>query len=98
VRDRFGDSGITGLCIVDLKDDTAYLDSFLLSCRVLGKHIEDTFLLFVLNQLKQQNIKTVQAKYIPTSKNMQVKDFYQENGFRVIVRDEEGCTEYSLEI
>jgi FkbH-like protein len=98
VRDRFGDSGITGLCIVDLKDDTAYLDSFLLSCRVLGKHIEDAFLIFVLNQLKQQNIKTVQAKYIPTSKNMQVKDFYPENGFRVIARDEEGCTEYSLDM
>jgi FkbH-like protein len=98
VRDKFGDSGITGLCIIDFAGETAYLDSFLLSCRILGKHIEDVFLNFVLDQLKQQGIKTVQAQYIPTVKNMQVKDFYAENGFQIIAQDEKNCTEYSIDV
>jgi FkbH-like protein len=98
VRDKFGDSGITGLCIIDFAGETAYLDSFLLSCRILGKHIEDAFLNFVLNQLKQQGVKTVQAQYIPTAKNMQVKDFYTNNGFQTIVQDEKIYTEYNIDI
>jgi FkbH-like protein len=98
VRDRFGDSGVTGLCIVDMAGETAYLDSFLLSCRILGKHIEDAFLNFVLNHFKQQGVRNIQAQYIPTAKNMQVKDFYAKNGFRIIANDEKNCINYSIDV
>jgi FkbH-like protein len=98
VRDRFGDSGITGLCIVDMAGETAHLDSFLLSCRILGKHIEEAFLNFVLNYLKQQGVGNVQAQYIPTAKNIQVKDFYAKNGFQIIAHDKNGCMSYRIDI
>jgi FkbH-like protein len=97
VRDKFGDSGITGLCIIDFVDETAYLDSFLLSCRILGKRIEEAFLNFVLNLLKQQGVKTVQTQYIPTAKNMQVKDFYDKQGFHKITGENE-CVIYLMDI
>jgi FkbH-like protein len=98
VRDRFGDSGITGLCIIDFTGETADLNSLLLSCRILGKQIEEAFLSFILNILKQQGVKTVQAQYIPTAKNMQVKDFYAKNGFIATAQDENGCTSYDIDI
>jgi predicted enzyme involved in methoxymalonyl-ACP biosynthesis len=78
--------------------ETAHLDSFLLSCRILGKHIEDAFLIFVLNQLKQQSIRNVQAQYIPTAKNIQVEDFYTKNGFKIVARDEKGCINYNIDV
>jgi FkbH-like protein len=97
VCDRFGDSGITGLCIVDLAGKIAIIDSLLLSCRILGKHIEDAFFNFILSQLKKQSIQTVKAKYLPTTKNMQVKDFYDRQGFRKIISDDD-CVVYSMDI
>jgi FkbH-like protein len=88
VHDKFGDYGITGLCIVDLEGKTAKIDSLLLSCRILGKQIEEAFLNIVLNQLKQQNIQTIQAQYIPTAKNIQVKEFYDKQSFQRIAGQE----------
>ena len=40
VQDRFGDYGIVGLCIIDYLDNQANIDSFLMSCRVIGRKIE----------------------------------------------------------
>jgi FkbH-like protein len=97
VRDKFGDSGITGLCIVDLEGEIAFIDSLLLSCRILGKHIEDAFFNYILNQLKKHGIKTVKAQYIPTAKNIQAKDFYDEQGFQRIVKDDDYVV-YAMEI
>jgi FkbH-like protein len=96
VCDKFGDSGITGLCIVDLAEETALIDSLLLSCRILGKHIEDAFFNYILNQLKKQDIQTVKALYVPTAKNMQVKDFYDRQGFQKITGDDD-CTVYTMD-
>jgi FkbH-like protein len=97
VRDRFGDSGITGLCIIDLAEETALIDSLLLSCRILGKCIEDAFFNYILNQLKKQGIQTVKALYIPTVKNIQVKDFYDRQGFQKITEDDD-CAVYTMNI
>jgi FkbH-like protein len=97
VRDRLGDSGITGLCIVDLVDETAHIDSLLLSCRILGKQIEEAFLSHILNHLKNRGIQTVHALYIPTEKNVQAKDFYDRQGFRKMAEDEDG-TRYKMDM
>lgn len=77
VADRFGDSGITGAMIV--RD--GHIDTLLLSCRVLGKRIENAFVATVLNVLRQKGLRRVTAQYIPTAKNGQVADFYNRMGF-----------------
>jgi FkbH-like protein len=83
VRDRFGDSGMTGLCIVDVAGDAANINSLLLSCRILGKDIENAFVAYILKTLKSVDIQRVTSEYIPTAKNAQVRDFYEKNGFVV---------------
>lgn len=84
VKDRFGHYGLTGVCIVRDKADCWEIDTMLLSCRVLGKKIEEQFFGFVLNQLKAHQSRRVIAKYIPTLKNEQVKDFYSKFNFCLI--------------
>ena len=82
VKDKFGDNGITGLIIIELEGSVAKINSLLLSCRILGKGIEFAFISYSLNKLKKFGIKKVQAKYIATQKNSQVKDFYEKVGFK----------------
>ncbi len=83
VKDKFGDSGITGLAIIklDLINKNAYIDSFLLSCRVLGRKIESCFLKIILNNLIDIEIFDITSNYIRSDKNIQVENFYQNHGF-----------------
>jgi len=96
VSDRFGDNGITGVAIIETnaQEKTACIDSFLLSCRILGKNIEGTFLREIMSDLKREGIAKITASYIPTSKNMQVACFYENNGFQLVETEEQGVKNY----
>lgn len=94
VADKFGDNGITGCMMVN--GDT--IDTFLLSCRVLGKGIEKAFLRKVLSVLKDDGIRNVRADYIPTAKNGQVKDFYDKCGFQCIIEGPDGAKSYVMDM
>jgi len=97
VSDKFGDSGITGEIIIKYNGDKAEIDTLLLSCRILGKDIEKTFVKSVLNLLVQQGISKVTATYIPTAKNAQVADFYDKLGF-IPVSESNGIKLYELRL
>lgn len=73
VADKFGDYGLTGALIIKNNN----IDTFLLSCRVLGKGVENAFLLSVLKQYNGE----IRAEYSPTLKNTQVADLYDRLGF-----------------
>jgi FkbH-like protein len=94
VEDKFGDNGITGCIIV--KENR--IDTFLLSCRVLGKGIEIAFAKAVFKELKGLGIPSVTAQYIPTVKNGQVKDFYEKCGMTLTSETAQGEKEYILSL
>lgn len=97
VTDRFGDNGITGCCIARPEEDTAWLDTFLLSCRVLGRDVEYAFLGEVIRYLREKkNIQRVFAEYIPTQKNRANEGFYKKAGFKP-VRSDERCSVFELD-
>ncbi|MEW5946143.1 MAG: HAD-IIIC family phosphatase [bacterium] len=79
--DRFGDMGIVGVAIMEHGDEVTDMDSFLLSCRVLGRKVEDAFLAECLRACENRGRKAVSGTYIPTAKNAQVADFYEKRGF-----------------
>ena len=84
VEDKFGDNGITGAFIV-FKDPAVWtVDTFLLSCRVMGRGVEDAMMSYILSEAKKEGIKTVRAQYLPTSKNKPCEPFLEKYGF---VRD-----------
>ncbi len=91
VSDKFGDSGITGCIIVKHNE----IDELLLSCRILGKGIEKEFIAQILGLLKNNGLTELKAAYIPTAKNVQVKDYYENNGFK-LVTEENGTKFYTL--
>jgi FkbH-like protein len=80
-EDKFGNEGIIGCAIVHINNQTSTLDSFILSCRVLGRKVESSFLDIIINELNIIGIKTLEAYYSETSRNKMVKDFLNDFGF-----------------
>lgn len=95
VSDRFGDNGITAVGIVLLNGHAASIDSYLLSCRILGREIESALIRVVLNYLFENGIHTIESKYIPTLKNRQTEAFYDKLGFIPTVHPD-GKKDYTL--
>lgn len=95
VGDKFGDNGITGLLIM-IANGT--IDTMLMSCRVLGKGIEEAFVNYVLAEIKDSEIHSIVGQYIPTAKNAQVKDFWAKMGFVLTEACDDGRCTYALEL
>jgi len=84
VKDIYGDYGITGLMIIKIdKNSQASIDTFLMSCRIIGRNVEESFLKNALKVLKKRRIKILKAKYIRTHKNNLVQDLYEKNDFKL---------------
>jgi FkbH-like protein len=81
VRDRFGDSGITGLAILRVDGEEAAVDTLLLSCRVLGRRVEDALLAFLAQRAAARGATRLVGRYEPSAKNGQVARFYADRGF-----------------
>lgn len=94
VKDRFGDNGITGAIFIT---PVNHIDNLLLSCRVLGKGIEQAFVSFVLNTLHSEGINTVSACFSPSAKNEQAANFYDKLGFYITCEDN-GTKQYKIEL
>ena len=82
VEDKFGDNGITGVYIVDKNEKNWIIDTFLLSCRIMGRGIEDAILSQILKDAKQNGVEEVRAKFIPTEKNKPSENFLSDFGFK----------------
>ena len=89
LKDRFGDSGVVGAAILVPEDDVWVIDSFLVSCRVLGRNVEVAFLVYLAQQAAEAGATTLIGEYSPTKKNTQVADFYPRNGMVEIDREGE---------
>jgi FkbH-like protein len=81
VSDKFSDNGIVGVAIILLHDQHAEIDTFLMSCRVIGRNVEFAVFNWIVKYLKRLNVQTVLSTYCETLKNGQVKDFYEGIGF-----------------
>ena len=99
VSDRFGDSGITGAIILQPVDDiTLNIDSLLLSCRILGKGIEEAFVKTVFNLMRLDGYRRLTADYLPTAKNGQTADFYDRLGMSMVTASDDGVKHYSMDL
>jgi FkbH-like protein len=88
VSDKFGDSGLIGVCIIKRIEDMAVVDTFLMSCRVIGRGVEFAAWESIIGDtLKYARI--IQAEYIATSRNAIVKNFLEELGLDVAEHNEQ---------
>jgi FkbH-like protein len=100
VKDKFGDNGLTGVCIVKEDENNSknvILDSFLMSCRIIGRNIEFVFIGYIIKELANKGYKTLGADYIQSSKNGLVENFYDKVGFNYI-GNTYGTKKYELKI
>lgn len=80
-KDKFENEGITGLVILEFKEDYVRIDTILLSCRILKRDIEK----YIFKKIDElSNGKKILAEYVPTLKNEQTKNLYTEYGYREI--------------
>ena len=83
VSDKFGDNGITGVYIIEKKDSKEWIiDTFLLSCRIMGRKVEEAMLYQIIEKAKNLGIKRIKGKFIPTKKNKPAENFYSDCGFK----------------
>ena len=81
VQDKFGDSGIVGLVTAVVEDDSIRIVDFLLSCRVMNRMVEESMAYVVVKHAKDNDIKNIIAKYVPTPKNGPCLTFWKRSGF-----------------
>src|SRR3989304_8255297 len=93
LRDRFGDSGLVGVLIGYLEGDHLRIDTWLMSCRILGRRVEELMLDAVMQFAKREGLKGVIGEYIPTPKNGQVRELSERLGFELIAKKED-CLRY----
>ena len=82
IEDKFGNSGITGVFIVKKGKSEWSIDTFLLSCRIMGRKIEDGILAHILQKAKEGGVSTVRGTFVPTKKNKPCENFLSDFGFK----------------
>jgi FkbH-like protein len=81
VRDRFGDHGLVGVAITHEQGGQCEVDTFLLSCRVIGRTVETALLAHLAESAAQRGCKQLVGWFLPTKKNAPARDFYQQHKF-----------------
>ncbi len=95
--DKFGDNGITTCLIASVEGTNANIDLWVMSCRVFKRHLEYAVFDYLIAKCKEMGVKTITASYLPTAKNVIIKDFYESIGFDVTL-DSESEKRYILNI
>jgi FkbH-like protein len=80
VSDKFGDSGLTGILSVEIDGLRARIIDFVLSCRVMGRKIEEAMLYVAINWARSVGVQEVRANYCQTPRNKPCYDFFQKSG------------------
>jgi FkbH-like protein len=82
LEDIYGNYGLICFVILQKKDlETLFIDSWIMSCRVLKRGMEHFTLSKIINIARELECKKIIGEYIPTKKNGIVKDHYQKLGF-----------------
>ena len=94
--DKFGDNGLVGVVICKKAVHEVDIDTFLMSCRVMGRKLENV-LISCLAQYYGKTAEFLTGTYIPTKKNTPVLNKYDELGF-VLIDELDGVKRYKLSL
>lgn len=97
VRDKFGDHGVVGAAIVKKEKQAWIIDSFLMSCRVIGLTVETAFLHRIYQDACEAHVESLVGEFLPTQKNQPAKDFYSRHGFSMI-KESDGLQWWKIEV
>jgi FkbH-like protein len=98
LSDRFGDNGLISVLLARLGPDALEIDTWLMSCRVLKRGVEQFLLNHLCGLALEHKLKAVGGAYVPTSKNALVRDHYAGLGFCQTGTREDGATDWELRL
>lgn len=95
--DTFGDNGMISVVICRARPNSVWeIDTWLMSCRVLGRRVEQMVLREILVHARARGIERFVGQYVPTEKNSLVRDHYEKLGFTLLRADPDGTTTWEL--
>jgi FkbH-like protein len=97
-RDKFGNAGLTGVVVMKYEEDKAVVENFYLSCRILGRGIENCIWSQIATDAVKRGCNYLEASYVPSEKNDQVSDFYDRLGFSLIKKCKNEVHKYLISI
>lgn len=80
LKDKFGDHGITCMAIARKSNDKYIIDSFLLSCRIFGRKVENALLMELINKIKNKTTR-IEGIFNKSKKNKEFERFFVDNNF-----------------
>lgn len=89
VTDRFGDNGLVAVVIVHLQNSEPIIEEFVMSCRVMGKKIEDAIIDDIETIMKKQGYNGISGEYIASNKNMPVSELYDRLGYGIQLKKDD---------
>jgi FkbH-like protein len=95
--DRFGDNGIIAVIIADKGAERWEIDTWLMSCRVLGRRVEEACLAHLVGAASAHGAREIIGRYAPSAKNRMVADHYQKLGFSPVETSLDGEALWRLE-
>ena len=97
LTDSFGDNGIISVIIADKGAEAWTIDTWLMSCRVLGRRVQEAALAHLAGVAADQGARWLVGRYIPSPKNRMVAGHYESLGFERVDATSEGETEWRLD-
>jgi FkbH-like protein len=97
LKDRFGDHGLISIIIGQKADHTMIIDTWLMSCRVLKRQVEEVVLNELARVAAMRGCNRLEGVYLPTPKNEMVRDFYPRMGFSLL-KENEARREFELKL
>jgi FkbH-like protein len=98
MRDRFGDNGIVGFMMAHFNSGVLDIETFLLSCRVIGRNVETAMLAYLCRQAAHRGIHRLRGRIVPTAKNAPSRDLFSRHAFQIAGEKESGETHWILDL
>lgn len=96
LTDAFGDNGMISVLICRRQGTDWHIDTWLMSCRVLGRKVEVAVLQELMSQAAERGVLRLIGSYLPTEKNRLVEDHYDKLGFTLLQKSEAGASTWEL--
>jgi len=81
LADRFGDYGLIAVAIGQVKEEEAEIDTWLMSCRVLKRQVEDEVLNHIVCLARMRGCRRIRGVYVPSARNGMARSHYPDSGF-----------------
>ncbi|MEJ5351526.1 MAG: HAD-IIIC family phosphatase [Melioribacteraceae bacterium] len=82
--DKFGDNGIVLVAIIKMENEMWVIDTFLMSCRVIGRQAETALLEAIIDDAQRVGVKSIIGEFIKTPKNAPAENFFSNHRFTLL--------------